>query len=362
MRRLLLAAALLLLGAAAQAQQPVLNIYNWADYIDPYAIERFQRETGIRVRYDVYDTLETLEGKLSAGRSGYDIVVPTSEPSFHRLVRAGALRPLDMARIPNARNLDPALMARIATVDPGNRHGVIYLWGTVGLGMIPERIRALAPDAPLDSMALLMDPQHVRRLARCGVAVMDSAVDVLPSVLRHLGFHPDTANQAELDAAQRALLAIRPFLRSIPSPPALIDALANGEICLAFTYSGDVIQAAARAREARRAHEVRYVTPREGAQLWFDMLAIPADAPNPDAAHAFIDFVLQPEVMAGITRQVRYPNAVPASRALLPQEVREDPSVFPDAETIARSFVAGTPSQAAERARARLWARFRAGR
>lgn len=363
MRRLLLAAAALLLApAAALAQGPVLNVYNWTDYIDPHAIERFQRETGIRIRYDVFDTLETLEGKLSAGRSGYDIVVPTSEPTFARLVRAGALRPLDMARIPNARNLDPELMARIASVDPGNRHGVIYLWGTIGLGMIPERIRQLAPDAPLDSLAILLDPQHARRVARCGIAVMDSAVDVLPSVLRHLGFHQDTTAPAELEAAQRALLAIRPFLRSIPSPPAIIEALANGEICLAFTFSGDVIQAAARAREARRAHEVVYVAPREGAQLWFDMLAIPADAPNPDAAHLFIDFVLQPDVMAGITRHVRYPNAVPASRALLPEEVRNDPSVFPDAATIARSFMAGTPPQAAERARARVWARFKAGR
>ena len=365
MRRPLLTAALLFLALAAQAQQPaprVLNIYNWADYIDPHAIERFQRETGIRIRYDVYDTLETLDGKLSAGRSGYDIVVPTSEPSFNRLVRAGALAPLDMARIPNARNLDPALMARIAGVDPGNRHGVIYLWGTVGLGMNATRIRQLAPDAPLDSLDLLLDPQHARRIARCGIAVMDSAVDVLPSVLRHLGRNPDSTAPADLEAAQRALLAIRPYLRSIPSPPAIIDALAAGEICLAFTYSGDAIQAAARAREARRAHTVSYVMPREGAQLWFDMIAIPADAPNPDAAHAFINFILQPDVMAGITRQVRYPNAVSASRALLPPEVQNDPSVFPPAEALALSFVAGTPPPAGERARARLWARFKAGR
>jgi putrescine transport system substrate-binding protein len=362
MRRFLLTLALLLAGLNAQAQQATLNIYNWADYMDPYAIERFQRETGIRVRYDVYDTLETLEGKLSAGRSGYDIVVPTSEPAFNRLVRAGALRPLDRARLPNTANLDPALMARIAAVDPENRHGVIYLWGTVGLGMNAARIRELAPDAPLDSLDLLLNPEHARRIARCGIAVMDSAVDVLPSVLRHLGRHPDSVAAADLDAAQRALLAIRPFLRSIPSPPAIIDALAAGEICLAFSYSGDVIQATARAREARRAHEVTYVMPREGAQLWFDMLAIPADAPNPDAAHAFINFILQPDVMAGITRQVRYPNAVPASRALLPPEVANDPSVFPPAEALALSFVAGTPAQAGERARARLWARFKAGR
>lgn len=363
MRRLLLSLALLLATLPlAGAQQPVLNIYNWADYIDPYAIERFQRETGIRIRYDVYDTLETLEGKLSAGRSGYDIVVPTSEPAFNRLVRAGALRPLDIARIPNASNLDPTLMARIAGVDPGNAHGVIYLWGTVGLGMNAARIREVAPDAPLDSLQLLLNPEYARRIARCGIAVMDSAIDVLPTVLRHVGADPNSTAQADLDKAQQALLAIRPYLRSIPSPPAIIDALAQGEICLAFTYSGDVIQAGARAREARRTHEVTYVMPREGAQLWFDMVAIPADAPNPDAAHAFINFLLQPEVMAGITRQVRYPNAVPASRALLPPEIQNDPSVFPDAGALSRSFVAGTPAQAGERARARLWARFKAGR
>lgn len=361
MRRLALIFALLVASVELRAQ-PVLNIYNWADYIDPHAIERFQRETGIRVRYDVYDTLETLEGKLSAGRSGYDIVVPTSEPSFNRLVRAGALMPLEPMRIPNARNLDPALMQRVAGVDPGNRHGVIYLWGTIGLAMNAERIREIAPDAPLDSLDLLLNPEHARRIARCGIAVMDSAVDVLPSVLRHLGREPEATAPADLDAAQRALLAIRPFLRSIPSPPAIIDALANGEICLAFTYSGDAIQAATRAREARRPHQVTYVMPREGAQLWFDMVAIPRDAPNADAAHAFINFILQPDVMAGITRQVRYPNAVPASRALLPPELQEDSSIFPSAEALGRSFVAGTPAQAGERARARLWARFKAGR
>ena len=366
MRRLLLILAMLLAGPDAHAQPAerggTLNIYNWADYIDPYALTRFERETGTRVRYDVYDTLETLEGKLSAGRSGYDIVVPTSEPAFNRLVRAGALLPLNRALLPNAGNLDTVLMERIAAVDAGNRHGVIYLWGTVGLGVNVARIRELAPEAPLDSLDMLLNPEHARRIARCGIAIMDSAVDVLPSILRHLGRQPDSIAPADLEAAQRALMAIRPFLRSIPSPPALIDAMAAGEICLAFTYSGDVIQAGARAREARRAHTMTYVLPREGAQLWFDMLAIPADAPNPAAAHAFIDFVLQPDVMAGITRHVRYPNAIPASRALLPAEVRDDPSIFPPAEALARSFVAGTPAQAGERARARLWARFKAGR
>jgi putrescine transport system substrate-binding protein len=367
MRRIILAAAIAMgmfpfAVPSGQAQQPVVNVYNWTDYIDPAVIERFTAETGIRVRYDVFDTSETLEGKLSAGRSGYDVIMPSAEPAFARLLRAGALRPLDMARLPNAANLDPALMGRIANVDPGNRHGLIYLWGSIGLGMNAERIRQLAPDAPLDSLNLLLDPRHARRIAPCGIAVMDSGNDVLPSVLRHLGFSPDSVVPAELEAAQRALLAIRPHLRSIPSPPALLEALAAGEICLAFGFSGDILQAAARALEASRPYRITYVAPREGAQLWFDVMAIPADAPNPDAAHAFINFLLQPDVMAAITTQVGYPNAVPASLPLLAAEVRDNRSVFPDAETLGRSFVAGTPAAAGERARARVWARFRAGR
>ena len=355
---------LLAMGCAAAWAQPagVLNVFNWADYIDPAALERFQASTGIRIRYDVYDSLETLEGRLAAGRSGFDVVVPTSEPSFARLVRAGGLLPLDRALLPNLAQVDAALMARVAPVDPGNRHGVIYLWGTVGLGLRADRIAALAPDAPLDSWQLLLDPAHARRLAACGIAVMDSATDVVPSVLRALGRPPDSADPADLRAAEAALLAIRPFLRSIPNAAALVDALANGEICLALTYSGDVIQAAARAREAGRSYAISYVAPREGAQLWFDMLAIPADAPNPAAAHAFIDFLLEPATMAGISNVVRYPNAVPAARALMRPEVANDPAVYPGPAALAGAFLAGTPPAGTERARARLWARFRAGR
>lgn len=366
-RRLLLAllspallAALLVTGPAAA--EGVLNVYNWTDYIDPAVVQRFQQQTGIKVRYDVYDSLETLEGKLSAGRSGYDIVVPTSEPTFARLVRAGALRPLDKDKLPNLRNLDARLMERVATVDSGNRYGAIYLWGTIGLGIRLDKVRALWPEAPLDGLDLLLKPENAARLARCGLAVMDSATDVLPSVLRWLGKDPDTTDPADLKAAEQALLAVRPHLRAIPGSGALLDMLATGEICVALTYSGDVIQAAARAREAAKGVELGYVAPRTGAHLWFDLLAIPADAPNPEAAQAFIDFVLQPEMMAAITSQVRYPNAVPASRALVAPAVRDDPNVYPPEAALARAFVPGTLNQAGERVRTRLWSRFRAGR
>lgn len=363
-RRCLLALLLLpaLLAGRMAAAEGVLNVYNWTDYIDPAVVERFERQAGIRVRYDVYDSLETLEGKLSAGRSGYDIVVPTSEPTFARLVKAGALRALDRERIPNWRNLDPRLMERVAKVDPGNRHGVIYLWGTVGLGIRLDRVRALWPEAPLDSLDLLLKPENAARLAGCGLAVMDSPTDVIPSVLQWLGRDPASADAGDLKAAEGTLLALRPHLRAIPGSGALVDMLATGEICVALTYSGDVIQAAARAREAGKGVEIGYAAPSGGAHLWFDMLAVPADAPNPAAAMAFIDFLLRPESMAAITGTVRYPNAVPASRPLLAEAVRDDPTIYPPEAALARAFVPGTPSQAAERARTRLWSRFRASR
>jgi putrescine transport system substrate-binding protein len=378
LRRLLAASLCAALGAAtlpAQAQSPAqnpapgqpqagttLNVYNWSDYIDPYAVSRFQQETGIRIRYDVYDSLETLEGKLSAGRSGYDIIVPTSEPTFARLARAGALLPLDRARIPNWGNQDPALLQRVAASDPGNRFGAIYLYGTVGLGIRVDKVRAALPDVPLDSLDVLMQPENARRLARCGIAVMDSAIDVLPSVLRWRGRDPNSTDVADLRAAEEALLAIRPHVRAIIASGTIMDALATGEYCVALTYSGDVIQAQARARDAGRGVEIGYIQPKEGAQLWFDMLAIPADAPNPDAAHAFINFLLRPEVMAGITNHVRYPNAVPTATPLVNEAVRNDPNVYPTPEMLGRTFVATQLSPQAERARSRSWNRFRAGR
>jgi putrescine transport system substrate-binding protein len=348
--------------APAQPAGGVLNVYNWTDYIDPAVVERFQQETGIRVRYDVFDSLETLEGKLSAGRSGYDLIVPTAEPTFARLVRAGALRPIDRARVPNWGTLDPGLMDRVAQVDPGNRHGAIYLWGTVGLGLQPDKVRAaLGPQVALDGLDLLLKPENAQRLRGCGIVMMDSPTDVIPSILRWLGRNPDSTDSADLRAAEQALMAIRPMLRAIPGSGQIVDMLATGEVCLALSYSGDVIQAAARAQEAGRGVRVAYVAPASGAQLWFDMLAIPADAPNPDAAHAFIDFLLRPAVMAAISARVRYANAVPASWPLIPADIRDDANVFPPPAVLARAFVAGTLPAAADRARTRLWSRFKAG-
>jgi putrescine transport system substrate-binding protein len=251
-------------------------------------------------------------------------------------------------------------MKRIESSDPGNQHGAIYLWGSIGLGINPDRIRALAPDAPLDSWSLLLDPASAKQIAPCGIIMMDSAIDVIPSVLHYLGRGPDSASPADLEAVSNALMAIRPYIREFASGGAL-EALATGRACLAFDYSGDVVQAAARAREAAKNVTVRYVAPKEGAEIGFDMLAIPADAPHKTEALAFINYVLQPDIMARITDATRYPNAIPATRALVRPELLNDPAIFPTDTESKRFFTIGPSAQSADRLRTRLWSRFKAG-
>ena len=353
-----LLALFIALAGTARAEEHVLNVYNWTDYIDPAVIEQFTKETGIKVRYDTYDSLETLEGKLLAGNSGYDIVVPTSEPTFSRLIRAGALQPLDRAAVPNLKNEDQNLLHLVASSDPGNQYGAIYLWGTIGLGQVPSQIKALDPAVPLDSWSLLFDPANAKRIAPCGLTMLDSAIDVIPTVLRYLGHSPDSASPSDLKDVETALMAIRPYIRNFSSTA--IEALAANETCLAFAYSGDVIQAGVRAQEAHKA-AVAYVAPREFAQLWFDMLAIPKDAPHAADANKFINFLLQPKIMAAITNKVRYPNAIPASQKLIQPDILANPNIYPPPEAQARFFTIHAPSQEAERARTRMWARFKAG-
>src|SRR5579883_1837661 len=252
-KRLRNIAACCLLFAAVilpvRAAEPVLNVYNWTDYIDPAALERFQKETGITVHYDVFDSLETLEAKMLAGHSGYDVIVPSSEPTFSRLIKVGALAPIDRSSVPNWSNLDPTLMKQVESSDPGNRYGAIYLWGTTGIGWIPDRVKKLAPNAPMDSWDLLFKPENARRIAPCGIIMMDSAIDVIPSVLKYLGKSPDSTDPADLTAVEYTLMGIRRYIRSFASGGAL-EALATGQACLALDYSGDVVQAAARAAEA----------------------------------------------------------------------------------------------------------------
>ena len=360
-RRILLATlALIACALPALADDNVLNVYNWTDYIDPTALQRFQQETGITIHYDVFDALETLEAKMLAGHSGYDVIVPSSEPTLSRLIKVGALMPIDKSRVPNLKNLDPTLMHQVETSDPGNRYAAIYLWGTTGIGLIPDRVKKLAPNAPMDSWDLLFKPANAKRIAPCGIIMMDSEIDVIPSVLKYLGKSPDSTDPKDLAAVEHTLMGIRPYIRSFASGGAL-EALATGQACLALDYSGDVVQAAARAKEAKRGINVQYIAPKEGAQLGFDTLAIPADAPHKEAALKFINFLLQPDVMAGITNKVLYANAVPASRAMIRPELLADTNIFPTPQQIATFFTVGPVPQAAERARTRMWARFKAG-
>ena len=354
-----LLAGLVASAGPSAAQDRVVNVYNWTDYIDPAVLDAFTSETGIRVQYDVYDSLETLEGKILAGNSGYDIIVPTAEPTFARLIKAGALQPLDRARIPNLGNLDPKLMSRVATSDPGNKYGAIYLWGTIGLGMIPDQVKKLAPNAPLDSWDLLMKPENAKLIAPCGITMMDSAIDTIPTVLRYLGHSPDSTDPNDLQDVEKHLMAIRPYIRTFASSGA-VEALAAGQTCLAMTYSGDVIQAQVRAAEAKQ-QPVQYAAPKEFAELWFDMMAVPKDAPHAADAMTLINYLLRPDVMAAITNKVRYANAVPGSLAKVDPSIKNDPNVFPSDAAMASFFTVSAPPQAAERARTRMWARFKAG-
>ena len=344
------------LGAApARAEEKVLNVYNWSDYIGTDTVAAFEHATGIVVHYDVYDSNEVLEAKLLAGHSGYDLVVPSAEPFLARQVKAGVYRPLDRARIPNWGNLDPAMMAAVAGADPGNAHGAIWAWSTTGLGENVARVRAaLGPDAPLDSLALLFDPKNAARLKDCGITMLDAPSEVVPVALHYLGLDPASQDLGDLKRAQALLMSVRPFVRYFHSSQYIND-LANGGVCLSLGFSGDVLIAQQRAREAGGGVEVEYHLPREGTIESFDMMAIPADAPHPEAAEAFINFVLQPAVMAGISNTVFYANAVPATRPLLRPALADNPDVFPGAAMAARLFRGSEVSSRYERERTRAW-------
>lgn len=343
----------------ATAQDGV-NIANWTDYIGETTLQDFAAETGITPNYDVYDSNGVLETRLLAGNSGYDIVAPTAMPFLARQIEAGIYQPLDRDLIPNLDNLDPQLMARAATADPGNEHAIIYQWGTNGFGYNVDAIAERMPDAPVDSWAMVFDPQTVARFADCGVTFLDAQDEVLPLVLHYLGLDPFTEDGDELARAEALLMEIRPFIRYFNSSQYIND-LANGDVCLSVGWSGDVIQAYYRAQEVGNGVEIGYTIPVEGTIIWFDMMAIPADAPNPDAAHAFLDFILRPEVMAGISDYVAYANAVPDSWPLMDPEIADDPSIFPPEQIQERLFAARLLPQRAVRERTRLWTRVRTG-
>jgi putrescine transport system substrate-binding protein len=328
--RVLTVAALSLAGAAlAQPrEEPVLHVYNWSNYIGPDTIAQFERETGIRVRYDTFDNNEIVHAKLIAGRSGYDIVVPSS--NWARLqIDGGLLRPLDPAQITNLRNLDPAVQAQLATMDPGNRFMVNWLWGFTTVGINVERVRAALGDLPMPDNAwdLIFDPRYVSRLRACGVSFLDSASEVLPAALHYLGRPPYSRNPADYAAAAQLLRSIRPHV-TLFSSSGYINDLASGSICVAMGWSGDINIARQRAIDGRTGQNIQALIPRTGGLLFFDVMVIPADAPRPGNAHKFINFMLRPDVNAGLVNTVFYANPVPAARQFIRPEVANNPTVF----------------------------------
>ncbi|MDH4022105.1 MAG: polyamine ABC transporter substrate-binding protein [Gammaproteobacteria bacterium] len=343
----------------ATDEEKVLNVYNWSDYIDESVIEDFTAETGIKVQYDVFDSNEVLETKLLAGSTGYDIVVPSAS-FLERQIKAGVFQKLDPARLPNLKNMDPEITQRVALHDPGNEHSVNYLWGTSGVGYNVDKIKAAMPDAPIDSFAMFYDPAVVSKFKECGVSILDAPSEVVGTVLIYLGKDANSEDPADLAAAEKVLTAIRPYIKYINSSKYIED-LANGEICLALGWSGDVLQARDRAVEAENGITIKYAIPREGAVMFFDMLAIPADARHVNNAYLFIDYLMRPEVAAKNSNYVNFANSNAASYSLISEEVINDPGIYPTAEVKTKLVPDLAESTEFTRLLIRSWTRFKTG-
>ena len=346
-------------AASGSGSGKVLNLYIWSDYLAPDTLPAFEKQTGIKVNASYFDANETLETKLLAGSSGYDVVVPTAS-YFERQIKAGVYLTLDKARLPNLKNMDAQLMARVAQHDPGNAHGVIYMWGTNGIGYNEKMVRETLPDAPLDSWRLVSDPAVASKIAKCGISVLDSPAEMMRVVLSYLGRDANSQKPEDLAAAEETLLKIRPYIRNINSSE-YIEALANGDLCVAVGYNGDILQARDRARDANKGIEVKYVVPREGSILWFDMLAIPRDAPHPDAAYAYLNYIMEPKVTADITNFKRFANANAASTPYVLQAVKDDPGIYPPPELRGKLAVQLADSPEQTRAITRIWQKFKTG-
>jgi putrescine transport system substrate-binding protein len=357
---LLLTAGFTLVAFAATAEERVVNVYNWSDYIDEDVLKQFTAETGIKVVYDVYDNNDIVETKLLAGGSGYDIVVPT-DSNMSRQIKAGVLMPLDKTKLPNLVNMWPFVMDKLATYDPGNQYAVDYMWGTTGIGINIDMVeKRLGGEENLDTWATLFDPANAAKLADCGIHIMDAPEDVVQSVLAWQGKNPDSKDPADIEAAGEVIKAIRPYIQKFHSSE-YINALANGDICVAMGYSGDILQARDRADEAGNGVNIEYLIPREGALMWFDSMAIPADAPHPEEAHAFIDFMMRPEIAAANSNYVYYANGNLASQELLNEDVIADEAIYPSQETLDRLFTSTTYDPRSQRLLTRMWTSVKAG-
>jgi putrescine transport system substrate-binding protein len=359
----MLAALLCACGGPATppaGEQKILNVYNWSDYIDPSVVPAFEREYGIKVNYDVFDSNEVVETKLLAGKTGYDVVVPSAS-FMQRQIQAGVFQKLDKTQLPNLVNLDPDISRRVEVYDPGNQYSVNYFWGTSGVGYNVDRIAQAMPNAPVDSFAMFFDPKVVHNFQQCGVSILDAPDEVVGSVLVYLGRNPGSEALDDLKAAEQVLLAIRPSVRYINSSKYIED-LANGEICLAMGWSGDIAQARARAHEAGKDFKIRYSIAKEGAIMFFDMLAIPADAPHVRNAHLFINYLLRADVAARNSSTEHYATSNAAAYPLIDPTVSSDHSLYPAPEQKSHLYPNPMHSLTYTRELNRTWTRFKTGR
>ena len=355
----LLSVAVVGLVSAASAQDQTVNIYNWSDYVDPDVLTAFTDETGIKIVYDVYDNNEIVETKLLAGGSGYDVVVPSGS-NIARQIEAGTLQKLDKSKLPNLVHAWSLITDRMQTYDPGNEYAVNYMWGTTGIGYNIAQIAERMPDAPVSSWDMIFDPEVVARFADCGVHLLDTPEELVPAALNYLGLDPDSKDQGDIEKAGELLMSIRPHIQKFHSSE-YINALANGDICLAVGYSGDVLQARDRAAEADAGVEIEYAIPDEGALMWFDSFVMPTDAPHADAAHAFIDYMLRPDVAAANSNYVYYANGNIDSQPMLEEDVIGDPAIYPGAEALDRLYTTTSYDPRIQRVVTRVWTRVKEG-
>lgn len=346
-------------AAAAQPEEKVLFVYNWSDYIGETTIADFEAKTGIKVTYDMFDSNEVLETKLLAGRTGYDVVVPSAS-FLERQIKAGVFLKLDKAKLPNLANMDAEIAKRVALHDPGNDHAINYLWGTTGIGYNPDKVKAALGTDTIDSWAAIFEPANAAKLAKCGIAMLDAPSEVMDSVLIYLGRDPNSEKAEDLAVAEAQLMKVREHVKYFHSSQYIND-LATGEICVALGWSGDVLQARDRGAEAETPVNVAYAVPKEGAIIWFDMLAIPADAPHPNNAHEFLNFIMEPAVIAGVSNYVAYANGNAASFQLVDESVRTDPSVYPPEEVKQKLHAHLAESQEFSRDLNRAWTTVRTG-
>jgi putrescine transport system substrate-binding protein len=351
-------APLLTPGVHAE-EEKVLNVYNWSDYIAPTTIADFEAEFGIKVNYDLYDSTEVVEAKLLTGQTGYDVVLHGVRYSS-RLIPIGVYQPLDRSKLTLWENLDPWVLEQMSRYDPDNLYGIPYMWGSTGFAYNVDMIRERMPNAPLDSGAMIFDPEIASRFADCGISFLDEPTDVIPMALLYLGHDPNSMEPEHIKEAENLLKSVRPYIRYFSSSRIISD-MPNEELCIAMSWSGDYAQAMQRAIEVGADITLAYSTPKEGTMIWFDGLFIPADAPHPNNAHLFLNFLMRPEVIADITRTVHYANGNRASTPLLPVEITGNPAVYPPPEQLERLNVGFVFGPKLERMRTRAWSRVKTG-